>query len=1016
MYWVYILTRSIGTISSLKRSFQGDLVNLIQTLLENTDSGVLIFNQNDKIIYINQPGQKMINLTPSEENGKDFMETLSKRLLASLESNYSDAKNYLENVSFDSIPFMFGTNFTSISGKLVPLELKGKFKGMVCFLENLLKSKEIQKRKDINFEQLFERSPYSIIITDIKGNIVDCNQAAEKLLGSNKKELLDFNIFGLDVYVENSADILYGEFAKFLIIGHKNDPLEIKIRNKEDQIIWVELVAEFIQQKDNTYIIAILKEISDRKLMELEIQHSERKYRQLSTQYETFLEVISDPIFVLDKNLKYQLINSAGCKTVQMSEEELLHKKITDLFPGIKDTEYYKTYMKALRTKEKQTIINDFTRPNGQTNYYEVRVYPIPEGILCIARDITKLNLIKSQLNESEQKFRTIAEQSLLGISIIQNNQVKYMNKTYANMYGYSIEEMMRWTLEDAKKAIHPNDRDFVIKQMIKKQRGKKNVKTHYQYRAIKKDGSLIWIDNYSKPIKYKGKPANLVTIVNITKQKKIGEKFRYQAELVENVSDAVISTDEYFNILSWNEAAEKIYGWKENEVLGKTVDQVLHTKYFNSTEDQVIVQVRRQGVWKGEVIQTHKDGSNIHILSSVNLFKDKFTGKPRVVANNKDITQRKEAEHKLRESEAKFRTITEQTIIGVHIIKNLKMVYFNKALLNIYDIQATSLENWTLREFLQTIHPQDLSKVLERLKIIIRDKKGNNYIRYSCRIQTHKGAVKWIQVISKLIEYQGERAILSTIIDISNIKKAEQKLKSLNTMKSQLLRRTSHELKTPLVSIKGFSDLILQFHSKQLDEETKKYVEEIKRGCLRLEELVKDILKTAELESRDAVKNKENGNLGKIIESTLQELSSIAKMRNIEVRLKLASDLYVKFNKEEIHLAVENLLLNAIKYTPPGGEINISAQKKERYILVSIRDTGIGFTREEKNRIFQKFGKIERYGKGYVLDSEGTGLGLFISKRIIELHGGKIWLTSKGRDRGSTFYFTLPTLPQKSK
>ena len=103
-------------------------------------------------------------------------------------------------------------------------------------------------------------------------------------------------------------------------------------------------------------------------------------------------------------------------------------------------------------------------------------------------------------------------------------------------------------------------------------------------------------------------------------------------------------------------------------------------------------------------------------------------------------------------------------------------------------------------------------------------------------------------------------------------------------------------------------------------------------------------------------------------------------------------------------------LITNAIKYTPPNGKIEIKTELKEDSVVVSVKDNGIGFTEKQKKMIFQQFGKIERYGKGLDLGIDGTGLGLYISKRIVEAHEGKIWMESEGKNKGSTFYFTLPT------
>ena len=119
--------------------------------------------------------------------------------------------------------------------------------------------------------------------------------------------------------------------------------------------------------------------------------------------------------------------------------------------------------------------------------------------------------------------------------------------------------------------------------------------------------------------------------------------------------------------------------------------------------------------------------------------------------------------------------------------------------------------------------------------------------------------------------------------------------------------------------------------------------------------------------------------------------------------------NLNTEFDKERIYEVLSNLLINAIKYTPIGGEIKIESEIKDNNYIISVKDNGIGLTEYEKKQLFQQFGKIERYGQGWDVGIEGTGLGLYISKEIIELHGGNIWAESEGRNKGSRFSFSLP-------
>lgn len=224
-------------------------------------------------------------------------------------------------------------------------------------------------------------------------------------------------------------------------------------------------------------------------------------------------------------------------------------------------------------------------------------------------------------------------------------------------------------------------------------------------------------------------------------------------------------------------------------------------------------------------------------------------------------------------------------------------------------------------------------------------------------------------------------------------------------------MRRTSHELKTPLVSIKGYADLLLSVHKENLDDYVLASVVEIKQGCERLESLIQDILNTAELESGAVQIKKVEEDLSFFIKLSVRELRGLARLRNITVTSKIKNKLTTSFEPEQLHQVISNLINNAIKYTPPDGTIEIESEVNDGYITVSVKDSGIGITEEEKDRLFTQFGKIERYGQGLDIISEGSGLGLYISKKVIELHGGKIWVESQGRNKGSTFHFSLPII-----
>jgi signal transduction histidine kinase len=153
---------------------------------------------------------------------------------------------------------------------------------------------------------------------------------------------------------------------------------------------------------------------------------------------------------------------------------------------------------------------------------------------------------------------------------------------------------------------------------------------------------------------------------------------------------------------------------------------------------------------------------------------------------------------------------------------------------------------------------------------------------------------------------------------------------------------------------------------------------------------------------------NLQKDNIVEIIRNCINDNRYLANKRNIIVELNMPEVVSIKIDKMRIEQVITNLLTNAIKNTPKKGIIKINLEEKDDKVYFKIIDTGIGLTEKEMENLFLKFGKIERYGQKMDVDIEGSGLGLYISKEIIDMHGGQIWVESAGRGMGSTFYFKL--------
>lgn len=225
---------------------------------------------------------------------------------------------------------------------------------------------------------------------------------------------------------------------------------------------------------------------------------------------------------------------------------------------------------------------------------------------------------------------------------------------------------------------------------------------------------------------------------------------------------------------------------------------------------------------------------------------------------------------------------------------------------------------------------------------------------------------------------------------------------------KSDFLANMSHELRTPLNAVIGFSEILVDEAFGPLNDKQKEYINDILTSGKHLLSLINDILDLSKVEAGKMELDLSEFDLGLLLQNCLNLIKEKAMKYNLKLSYEAASDLgQIKADERKIKQVVFNILSNAAKFTPDGGKIEIIAKKQnEREALVSIRDTGIGIAEKDKAKVFAEFEQIDSaLSRKYA----GTGLGMPLSKKLIELHGGKMWFESEGSDKGTAFFFTLP-------
>jgi signal transduction histidine kinase len=227
-----------------------------------------------------------------------------------------------------------------------------------------------------------------------------------------------------------------------------------------------------------------------------------------------------------------------------------------------------------------------------------------------------------------------------------------------------------------------------------------------------------------------------------------------------------------------------------------------------------------------------------------------------------------------------------------------------------------------------------------------------------------------------------------------------------LNKAKSEFVSLASHQLRTPLSAIKWETELLLTKFKKGLNKKQLDNIESISTLSHRMIRMVSDLLDVARIDQSRLILRKQNFNFVSNVRKILLELEPIAKKRNISITLTTKKNLpNVMGDPEKINLAVENITNNAIKYTTSGGKIEIRVSKDDNFLIFDVKDNGVGIPREQHGRVFEKFFRSDNAVK---YQTEGTGLGLYIAKNIVEQLGGEIWFQSI-ENVGSIFSFSLP-------
>ncbi|MFX1314864.1 MAG: PAS domain S-box protein [Promethearchaeota archaeon] len=785
-----------------------------------------------------------------------------------------------------------------------------------------------------------------------------------------------------------------------------------------------------------------------------------KKYEEaLRSSYEMLqmvMENIPQYIFWKDINSIYLGCNHNYAKLVGIEHpEDIIGKTDDTLFSNeIKVNQLKENEKKVIESgKLEFHVVESWLIKNGELIWLDTNRIPLYDseekvaGILVTLEDITERQLAEQKLKESEEKYRHLIETSPYSIILFNlDGKIIDYNSTTEKLFGYAKEEFIGKTYLDL--PLHPPEIFSTLnKKLVKIYKGERIEPTEFQ--VFKKDGTTTWVNAQITLLNFGDNTFFQSIAQDITKKKEAEEKLKESEEkyrdLLDTSSVGVMEVNLVNKDISYiNPKLLNIFGYKHDELKNQEMMvNLLHpddiNKFFKSTEDRelefrIIPKEGDQKWLSGKKVNHYNEKGE---LVSFRLWVE-------------DVTEKHLYEELIYELNINFLSFTTNIQKNIQLLlrtcnKLLKgdlILYVHKSIYNEkeqYQIISSDKRvfNYEPNEFFDQLFvselfheshdfPQTFFNINETSyantdqfiknanligcygKLIPSQNQFNSGVAIFYKnnpIITNQDKLV-LFLISDAIEIEQRRWQVQQDLEAQNIM-----LNEINKLKTELLSRTSHELKTPLISIKGFAELLLTLHKSKLDPEVISVLNEIKEGSNRLEKIINLLLQSSKLNQDQLKLNISKEDMNFLIKYSVKELQGLAKLRKQSVSFILQDNLEGEFDRERIHEVISNLLINAIKYTPPGGNIVIKSEKENNSFIISVKDNGIGLTDEEKSQLFKQFGKIERYGQGWDVEIEGTGLGLYISKKIIELHGGKIWVESEGRNKGSTFYFSIPQI-----
>lgn len=763
-----------------------------------------------------------------------------------------------------------------------------------------------------------------------------------------------------------------------------------------------------------TRMIEYSVDVTDRKKTEEKLKRSEEKFRNLYDQ-------ASDGIIVVDPTHENGPViidaNKAAWQIHGYTKEEFIGLPISVL-----ETEESQKDIgeraKHLLSGAPLNFETEHIRKDGSILPLEVHAKAIITDekplIFSIERDLTPRKKAEEELRRERDKMQEYLD--LAGtffVALNSKGEVTLINNKGCQVLGYAENEIVgknwfeNFIPEWLRKELIP-----VSNKLLK---GEIETAEYYENPVLTRNGEERLIAWHNTIVKDDNGNiiGHLSSGEDITDKKKAEEKLKSSEATLKSIFKAApvgigMVIDRTFSFLNDNMCS--MVGYSRDELLGKS-SRIFYPsdEEFDRVGREKYKQIREKGLGTIETRFQHKDGNIINVLLSSSPIDQRDFSKG-VTFTALDITQRKNAERKIRESEERYKELLESVTDYIYTV----YIEDGTAVSTTHGPGALPVTGYAPEEFISSpllwyelIFPEDREFVVKNAEDLI---SGIEIKPFEHRINHKDGSVRWVRNTpvkrygprGELIAYDG---LISDITDRKNAEielvRAYDELKSTEKLKTDILANVSHELKTPITIIQGSLELALE------EEDPNEIISLIMRSQKALERqtaTINDLVAIGEMELAKIYKKPEN--METLVRSQIEPFYSKALERRIKIEIDFKKENpIVPVDRDKISHVIRNLMDNAIKFNKEGGKIIVNVETDDKFLKVSVSDNGIGIKEGDLDKVFLPLTQLDASTKRKY---SGTGTGLAVGKRFVEIHGGRIWVESI-LDQGSTFYLTLP-------